>query len=30
MGAVLLVYDPVAMDEVKNFFLDYPYPERII
>ncbi len=30
MGAVLQVYDPVAMDEVKNFFLDYPYPERII
>jgi UDPglucose 6-dehydrogenase len=30
MGAVLHVYDPVAMDEVKKFFRDYPYPERII
>jgi UDPglucose 6-dehydrogenase len=30
MGAVLQVYDPVAMDEVKKFFRDYPYPERII
>jgi UDPglucose 6-dehydrogenase len=26
----LQVYDPVAMDEVKKFFRDYPYPERII
>ena len=30
MGAVLQVYDPVAMEEVKKFFQDYPYPERII
>ena len=30
MGAVLQVYDPVAMDEVKKYFQDYPYPEQII
>jgi UDPglucose 6-dehydrogenase len=30
MGAVLQVYDPVAMDEVKKYFRDYPYPEQII
>ncbi len=30
LGAVLQVYDPVAMEEVKKFFRDYPYPERII
>ena len=30
MGAVLQVYDPVAMEEVKKFFQEYPYPERII
>lgn len=30
MGTVLQVYDPVAMEEVKKFFRDYPYPERII
>jgi UDPglucose 6-dehydrogenase len=30
MGAVLQVYDPVAMDEVKKYFHDYPYPEQII
>ncbi len=30
MGAVLQVHDPVAMEEVKKFFQDYPYPERII
>jgi UDPglucose 6-dehydrogenase len=29
MGAVLQVYDPVAMDEVKKYFHDYPYPEQI-
>lgn len=30
MGAVLQVYDPVAMHEVKHFFKDYPFPERIV
>jgi UDPglucose 6-dehydrogenase len=30
MGAILQVYDPVAMDEVKKYFHDYPYPEQII
>jgi UDPglucose 6-dehydrogenase len=30
MGAVLQVYDPVAMNEVKHFFKDYPYSERIV